>query len=412
MRSRGISTAGSRRAALPERPSLQIGVVGKRWPFVARTAGARRHRPARRLARLHPQATASGSSRATLACSDSTPEANPCSATPWLFDRLEAGWDLAEGDSGWTIRRLSIKSPLADLKAEGQITGTAGLARQRIEGRVDLAEVARQLPHALRLRDGLAVDRGSARLTIDVESVSDKATYDIEAKVSDLAARDHDRALTLRDPATVNAHVIRDGQASSLDRFEVKTSFLDASARGRLVDGVELKPPSTSTSSGASLPSGSTSVGSNCRPGVRSRGLTGPRTGSKYENLLKATFRDLNVNRFIDQFLPGNGETLTMKVDGPAEGSGWPTGWDHVDAWIGRDRTRARVKLESKDRDINVDAFLADFPFGMASDLNRRLSLVGDWSSSRQVFSIDSLRLDVGSKRDGKTIPAPARLPP
>ena len=61
-----------------------------------------------------------------------------------------------------------MKSPVGDLKAEGQINGRrTALGRQRIEGRIDLAEIARQLPHALRLRDGLAVHRGSARIDLD-----------------------------------------------------------------------------------------------------------------------------------------------------------------------------------------------------------------------------------------------------
>ena len=436
----------------PKTPELQIGVVGRRWPFVAKTAGidaTGRLDGSLDFARKRGRWVLSGDARLLGLHA----RGKPLSGDTLTFDRLEAGWDLAEGEAGWSIRRLSVKSPVGDLKAEGQITGAAGMGRQRIEGRIDLAEVARQLPHALRLREGLTVDRGSARLTVDIETVSDKATYDIEAKVSDLAARDHDRALTLRDPATFKAHVIRDGEASSLDRFEVKSTFLEASARGRLVDGValeatfdldklrgqlgdwvdlgglELAGRGSVTGTYRLLPAGSPKNLSNpgnsgvawlppegiavnrseariaFQAGAADRPDIPPGSSPRFENALKATFRNLKIGG--GWLLPGSEETLQVRLDGLAESSGWPLNWDHFDARVGRENAWARVQLESKDRSVAVNAYVSRLPLPAASQLDRDVFLKGDWSSENRSLMIRLVRFEVGSKWNGGSAPPP-----
>ncbi len=129
----------------PRTPELQIGVVGKRWPFVARTAGLDafgRLDGSLDFIRKRGRWVLSGDAR----LDGLNARGKALSGDSLVFDHCEAGWDLAEGEDGWKIRRLSATCPLGHLKAEGQLNGPGGAGKQRIEGRLDLAEIARQLP--------------------------------------------------------------------------------------------------------------------------------------------------------------------------------------------------------------------------------------------------------------------------
>ena len=238
LESQGDFDAWLAKGGSPRTPELQIGVVGNRWPFVARTAGVDavgRLDGSLDFARKRGRWVFSGDAR----LDGLNARGKTLPGDTLVLDRFEAGWDVAEGEEGWKIRRLSVASPLGQLKAEGQLNGPGGAGKQRVEGKIDLAEIARQLPHALHLRNGLVVDRGMARIAVDLASNLGQTTIDVEAKVSDLAARDHDHALSLKDPATFNARLVRKGDDSRVERLSVHTAFLDASAKGGLEEGVD-----------------------------------------------------------------------------------------------------------------------------------------------------------------------------
>ncbi len=413
-----LSRGGPTKAA-----ELQVSVLGKRWPIVARTAGvdaSGRLDGSLDFLRRRGQWKLTGDARLL----GFQARGGPLNGDSLAFDRLGADWDLAEGDEGWSIRRLALTSPVGDLKAEGHLSGTSGHHKQRIEGRVDLAALARRLPHALHLRDGLTVDRGTARLSVDVESVGSHATFDVEARVADLAARDRDRALSLRDPATFTAHVLRDGEVWSLERLAVKTAFLEASASGRIADGValearinlddlrrqlgdwvelgrvELAGSAKVSGTYRFRPAGSAKNAAEKHADSQveaSRRPTDPTIPSPvYQNDLKASFRDLRVPGVAAWFLPGNQEWLSVTVDGPAEASGWPRGWDRVDAWIGLDTARVRAQLQSKGRSIGMALDTSDrWPTATNPEQYASASLAGDWTPEGRVLTIDRLNLDV-----------------
>ena len=61
-------------------------------------------------------------------------------------EQAQGVWDLAESEAGWSVRRFELTSPLATLKGNGNTW---------LDGRVDLAAVAAQLPaHAPAPRGG------------------------------------------------------------------------------------------------------------------------------------------------------------------------------------------------------------------------------------------------------------------
>jgi translocation and assembly module TamB len=352
------------RGGPPRTPELQVGVVGKRWPFVAKTAGVDatgRFDGSLDFARKRGRWVLSGDAKLT----GLNARGKALSGDTLAFDRLEAGYDLSEGEEGWTIRRLSVTSPLGEIKAEGQLGGPDGTGKQRIEGRVDLAEIARQLPHALRLREGLAVDRGSARIAVDLTSSTGRSTYDIEARLTDFAARDHDRPLALREPATLTARLIRDGDVASVERLAVKTSFLDLSAQGKLDDGVKLAGTidlgglrkqlgewvdlGQLELSGRAEVAGTYEVRSLAARGFPAEKNAGVRAieggGPSFDGRISVDLHDLRIEGLGLPSIRRATATCSASVIGMGDASGWPLAWELADLKAEAEGTGISAKL-------------------------------------------------------------------
>ncbi len=75
------------------------------------------------------------------------------------LDKVGVKVDVQGGDGHWTLERLDVTSPIGSLKGEGEFPPTPK-AGAHLEGSVDLAALARQLPSTLHLRDDLRVEAG------------------------------------------------------------------------------------------------------------------------------------------------------------------------------------------------------------------------------------------------------------
>ena len=62
--------------------------------------------------------------------------------------------------------KLDLTSPVASLRAAGPCRRRR--APTRLRGRVDLAALAKMIPRALRLRDGLTIEKGTATVRLDL----------------------------------------------------------------------------------------------------------------------------------------------------------------------------------------------------------------------------------------------------
>ena len=108
LESRATSTAGSPEGRpSPRAPELQVGVVGKRWPIRGQDRRRSTPRAGSTARSTSPASEADGSSRAMPGSIGLRARGKILSGDTLAFDRLDAGWDLAEGEEGWTIRRLS-----------------------------------------------------------------------------------------------------------------------------------------------------------------------------------------------------------------------------------------------------------------------------------------------------------------
>ena len=226
-------------------PDLSLTLKGSRWPLALATAGtiARAKLDGALTARRdHGQWSSSG--EAKLLGLDA---AGPALAGDKLaFDEVGAAWNLAQKDGAWSISTLSVATPVGSLSAAGGLSNTAAgetITRDsRIEGRVDLAALARQIPHTLRLKDGLTLERGSARLLIQVTPRGDSQQATVEMSLSDLVARESQpaRTFTLKDPANVTAKATRGPSGFNVETLQVKTPFLNLTGSGDLQKGVNL----------------------------------------------------------------------------------------------------------------------------------------------------------------------------
>ena len=153
------------------------------------------------------------------------------------LDRIAGDWKVAGSGRTWTIHRLDLRSSLATLKAEGEFPASPG-SSARIAGEIDLAASARLLPHTLRIRDGVSLDRGSAKMRIESRKEAARNVWDVQADVSDLVAHRDGRAFTLRQPATLAARVLEAGGALTVERFAAESAFGKVSGQGDLDRGV------------------------------------------------------------------------------------------------------------------------------------------------------------------------------
>ncbi|HEX8203999.1 MAG TPA: hypothetical protein VF590_26220, partial [Isosphaeraceae bacterium] len=256
------------------------------------------------------------------------------------LERVGGAWDLSEAADAWTVRRLDLSSPIGSVKAEGTLTATPG-ATTRIAGRLDLAALARQLPHALRLRDGLTLERGLAQIRADIRSEAAGQTLDVEARVSDLIARDVARTFALNDPATVSAQLTRRAGRLGVGRIAARSAFLDASGSGDLERGVAL--------------TGSLDLGrlqAQLRDLIDFGGLeiagrallsaSYRRTGATFAAQLATEFHDLSLAGLAGAPFRRDLVQLDCTAGGPASGTGLPGGW-------------ATVRLGLKAADIVAD---------------------------------------------------------
>ena len=120
------------------------------------------------------------------------------------LDQVQGAWRLVETEGGWDIPRFEVTSPVGTLHASGNAQGS-----RRVEGTLDLAALARQLPHALYLRDDLTLEKGTAKLTIAARNEADGQVWELAAQLSDIQLRNQQHAITLRSPAELSARVSR-----------------------------------------------------------------------------------------------------------------------------------------------------------------------------------------------------------
>ncbi|WP_165234984.1 hypothetical protein [Aquisphaera insulae] len=145
--------------------------------------------------------------------------------------------------NSWTAEKLDLSLPFATAHATGSYP-PVGEKGGHVEATVDLPRLAAALPHTLRLRRDLKIEKGTVGLRADVTGDPAGAgrgqTIVADFRMADLAARRGEQVLTFPDPATVQARLRRAADAFSLDQLDIKTPFLAATGKGDLDRGIEV----------------------------------------------------------------------------------------------------------------------------------------------------------------------------
>ncbi|SIO58618.1 translocation and assembly module TamB [Singulisphaera sp. GP187] len=265
------------------------------------------------------------------------------------LDRVTGSWNLTETAGTWVVHRLDLTSPLGSIKASGQRPASAN-AVAKVEGTLDLAAVARQLPHALRLRDGIALDRGSAKVRI--ESRDDPKQqgqgWDLEAKISDLEAQDHGRRFTLREPATLTGRLARrdQGQGIALERVAVRTAFLNVTGQGDVDRGIDWSGTIDLGGLQRQLRD-LVDFGAIALAGAGELSGRYHRDGTRFQGRLTSDLRGLQVDGLAAGPLRRELLHLDLALDGTAAASGLPAALHSVRFDLASDDTTVKLTTKS-----------------------------------------------------------------
>ncbi len=223
---------------LPE--DLDLSIKGDRWPWVYSS----------------PKVAARGAFGGTIEVQEKSGDLSLTSDAKLLdlhatgaalsgdelhLDTVGLACKLDRRDGTWTADRLDVTSAIGTIKASGSYP-PAGDRGGHLEGNLDLAALARQVPRTLHLRDDLRVDKGTVSLRADVTGDPGGAgqTIHATANLSDLTATHGTQTLTFRDPATLVARLNRQQESLTLEQLDVQTPFLKATGKGDLDRGINV----------------------------------------------------------------------------------------------------------------------------------------------------------------------------
>ena len=372
----------------PDRANLHLEMKADRWPIAARTN----------------QLDANGILDGSIALdrggerwqSSGNLRLDSGSVTgEWLRgDTVRPGlvtfvWDGKEGGKGWVIRRLAVDSPLGSVRAEGSLNAdlrvaAPGVEPPRIEGRLNLAALAQQLPQTLQLpfRPGLTVTEGTARFLVETPTAS-RASIRTEATLSDLVALDGDRRLTLRDPLTLAADVIRSDESVTIKKLSAQTGFGTAELSGRLND--------LSLSGSVDLGAFRRQLGDWIDLGTL-RGSGQAQILGSYRVIdqqfiarLATEVHDLRLEGLADGPLVPPLPTLDLTINGRPDDSDLPVAWDSILVAVASGDSSGRVELHPADEMIQVAARL----IVALNDRHAELTLNGSWAEDRRRLVCD-----------------------
>jgi len=282
------------------------------------------------------------------------------------LDEVKASYELAETEQGWDFRQLDFRSPLGSLRAVDPATRAEELGSStRIEGKVDLAALTRQLPHTFRIREGLEVEQGEATLTIDIAgtSVKDVRHLMVEANLSDLRAREEGRVVELRQPGSFKAKLYRRAGGFGVEELGLKTAFLQAKGSGDFDRGVtvsatldlerlqqELK---TLVDFGNVTFTGKGQLAADYRHA----------SGDIFASRVSAEFQALKIVGLSDDPITRDRLRVDVTTKGTTADWGLPESWSHTQVGVKSDALTVEASLASKPSDstIVIDALRASF---------------------------------------------------
>lgn len=172
----------------------------------------------------------------------------------WQGDRLRIPSSSVEGGVSWTPtelvgENLTISNDLAQVQWSGGIpslyalrlpgnravamNGDAALAAVRdttLSARVDVAAMTRQLPHLLKLHDGIVIERGHFEVSGAVRAADGLPALHLVARMTDFSAQTPYGPEAWQTPFEFMLRATQHGEAWELQRTACRSEFLQAAA--------------------------------------------------------------------------------------------------------------------------------------------------------------------------------------
>ena len=270
------------------------------------------------------------------------------------LDKVSATCDIAQSSTGWTIRKLEVTSPVASIEGSGVVPAVEGNPSE-VRGRVDLAALAKMLPNAMRLRDGLTLDRGTANLKLDLTTLGGAERFEVVASLDDFAATEAGKPIQLRQQVVLSGKASRIKEKIAVEVIQVKAAGVDVKGSGDLESGVKL----LGTIDLAPLVAQVRDVidlGAYDAAGLARIGADYKHTGDSFKGRIAAEIKGLKVSGATAEPVVRDLVRLDASATGSSKPDGMPGDW-------------REVQLDLKAGDLKVDLLATSKPGGGEIDL-------------------------------------------
>ncbi|APW62752.1 hypothetical protein [Paludisphaera borealis] len=322
-------------------PDQSLTLTGKNWPLAVRQAGVTaRWRLDGPLKADRKQGL--WSAQGDVVLRDVVADGPVLAGDRLALESVTAGCDVTQTSSGWSIRKLDLKSPIGELTATGDIPAT-GETPTRLSGHVDLAATSKLLPRAIPLRHGIVINKGQARIEAALTTRDGAERLDLSANLADLAATEGGRPLTLHKPASFSTALVRSKGNTAVESFAIKAAGVDATATGDLERGVKLSGTVDLAAIeaqarelielGAVNLAGKGRVAADYRP-----------DGGMFKARLAAEFDGLKVAGLTAEPIIRDHVRLEGAADGPRDKNGTPLDWHAVRLGVKAGETKASLQ--------------------------------------------------------------------
>ena len=326
------------------------------------------------------------------------------------LDQARARLKVDGDGKSWTVDHLEFSSPLGELRAEGSVPPTPDRGAW-LEGNLNLAALARQLPQTLHLRDELRVERGSAGLRADLQSDKAGESYvcNVTGKVTDLIAHQGQKTLKLPDPAALVATIKKTASSTTLERFKVETPFLTADGQGDLDSGISVTAALDLAVFRERFRDW-IDLGSVVLAGKGKLSASYQRQGQTYAAKTAVELRDLRLDGLpMASRINRDLVTLAATASGSAAASGWPNDWQNLTLEASSDHAQCKIKAasDSATGKVGMTAVAhADLSYRNRHD-RLDCELIGSWQKG--AWSAERIELALLPMPAGNAAPDQAR---
>ena len=310
-----------------ETADLSADLKCNRWPLAITTAGVSGNGKLDGAVHLdHKSGRWASSGEATLHDLDATGDV--FSGDRVRLTRVISDWDAAVDEKTWSVNRFELKSHVGSVSGRRSPIANGG-GSSLVQGRFDLAALAKLLPHTLRLRPGVVIEKGLADLHAEIVERAGAQEIDVRVELPGLVAREGDREIAIEDESTLIAHVVHSADGVQVDRVACRTGFCELTAAGDMENGISLKGildlGVMRKKLGAMVDFGAITLA-----GRAEISGTYKKHHDIYQGGFKANVTDLSIGGATAEPIDQKEIRLSATAEGPSDKSGLPMAWSKV----------------------------------------------------------------------------------